>query len=126
MSIRTTDERNVALYDSTTGIAFGPVFEGRDEADAFMRWTRGNGWVDIRQLTPERMGDLSTAWATFLTFHTEPECPFDGDDVPGGGWTNASDSHSGPMEYNVEARPHRCDCECHTRVGGVHATERSR
>ena len=37
MSVRlTTLEAKVALYDSTSGTAFGPVFEDEDAANAFL------------------------------------------------------------------------------------------
>jgi hypothetical protein len=37
MSIRTTNDRAVALYDSVDGIAFGPTFESRDHALDYLR-----------------------------------------------------------------------------------------
>ena len=38
MSVRTTDERHVALYDSVTGLAFGPTFESTEHAEDFLRY----------------------------------------------------------------------------------------
>jgi len=39
MSTRITDdEGKVALFDSSTGFAFGPVFDSNSDADAFLEW----------------------------------------------------------------------------------------
>jgi hypothetical protein len=38
MGVRITDEENVALYDSTSGQAFGPIFPSREEAADFLEW----------------------------------------------------------------------------------------
>ena len=38
MGVRITDDRTVALYDSTTGEAFGPLFDGRQQAEDFIDW----------------------------------------------------------------------------------------
>jgi hypothetical protein len=38
MSVRVTDEEHVALYDSTSGEAFGSVFENQHEAEHFLSW----------------------------------------------------------------------------------------
>jgi hypothetical protein len=52
MAIEQTDSNTVALFDSVTGIAFGPVFTGtdsaspQDEADAFLRWYAGRKCPD--------------------------------------------------------------------------------
>lgn len=40
MGVRATNNNNVALYDSTTGMAFGPVFESTDDALDFLEWLR--------------------------------------------------------------------------------------
>lgn len=41
MSVRITgSDGSVALYDSTTGVAFGPIFENEDQADEFLEWFR--------------------------------------------------------------------------------------
>ena len=38
MGVRFTDSENVAMYDSVTGQAFGPVFADEDEVDEFISW----------------------------------------------------------------------------------------
>lgn len=41
MGVRVTDgETEFALFDSTTGLAFGPVFDNYDEAEGFLSWLR--------------------------------------------------------------------------------------
>lgn len=131
MSIQTTDERHVSLYDSVTGIAFGPVFEGtdaygpRDEAAAFVRWWNAGDTVkgqgantvydrrfyftlsELPTLGPKQQKDVADTWRKFLADHDEDVCPFDGDDVDEPGWTNARDGSDGL------AMPRRCQCECH-------------
>ena len=41
MGVRFTDSENVAMYDSVTGQAFGPVFADADEAEDFIEWLVG-------------------------------------------------------------------------------------
>ena len=38
MGVRITDEETVALYDSTSGVAFGPTFRSEAEAEDFLVW----------------------------------------------------------------------------------------
>lgn len=38
MSVRITEPDQVALYDSTSGIAFGQVFDDRMDAEDFLAW----------------------------------------------------------------------------------------
>ena len=38
MGVRFTDSEAVAMYDSVTGQAFGPVFADEDEAEDFLTW----------------------------------------------------------------------------------------
>lgn len=135
MGIRVTDEKVVCLYDSTTGIAFGPSFEGtddaspEDEADAFLHWYEmraGGDWR--RDLTTDTLRwpngvvvSASAAWRAFLAEHPEAECPLDRDpDAYGIGYTGDSDNRDGV------AVPTPCGCECHRREGGVFAAGRSR
>ncbi len=51
MSVRTTHEHAVCLYDSVTGLAFGPVFEDESQADEFIDWLT----VDPRSYTSEQL-----------------------------------------------------------------------
>lgn len=52
MGVRITDKRNVALYCSTEGVAFGPVFEDEYEAQAFLDFL---GERDARTMTPSEL-----------------------------------------------------------------------
>lgn len=38
MSLQTTDDNHVALFENTGDWAFGPIFESRYDAGAFMAW----------------------------------------------------------------------------------------
>jgi len=52
MGIRNTASENVvALFDSGTGIAFGPTFEDSDEADAFLQWSDEVYTTDLRNFS---------------------------------------------------------------------------
>jgi hypothetical protein len=118
MGVRITDERHVALYDSTTGIAFGPTFESADEAEAFLVWYRrgfekdGKAAIDLRDYGTSALWVIGNDWRTFRDDHPEAQCPFDGDDVSEPGWTSAQDVSHG--DY-TEAVPRRCGCDCHER-----------
>lgn len=49
MSVRlTSGENKVALFDSTSGFAFGPVFDDETEAEAFLDFAERNLEGDIR------------------------------------------------------------------------------
>jgi hypothetical protein len=112
VSIQTTDAHHVSLFDSVTGIAFGPVFDDVPEAEAFLRWTEGGGWkqgtvTDPKYWDKDQQKEMATAWRTFQTYHTEAECPYDNDvEMYGRGFIG--DDYS-------------CSCECHKRPGGVFA-----
>jgi hypothetical protein len=43
-------ERAAALYCSTSGFAFGPLFRSREQAQKFLDWQRARGGVDVRLL----------------------------------------------------------------------------
>jgi ribosomal protein L37AE/L43A len=57
-----------SLYDSVTGITFGPVFETVEEADSFLDWynDRDNN-RDLRSLGLEAISLLVTQWHTSLS-----------------------------------------------------------
>lgn len=38
MRVRVTDAENVALYDSSSNEAFGPIFETKFQAEHFLSW----------------------------------------------------------------------------------------
>jgi hypothetical protein len=51
MGVRITSQENVsALFDSVSGVAFGPVFEDEFEAEEFLAWYAEQGRVDLRLL----------------------------------------------------------------------------
>lgn len=78
MSVSITgSEGSVALYDSTTGIAFGPVFEDSDRADNFLEWFRegyeaertfpyGHDVIrfveDVRLYRPDELNEIYQLW----------------------------------------------------------------
>jgi hypothetical protein len=67
MGVRLTDSENVALYDSTTGTAFGPIFESRDDAEAFCIWLGENNEVpDPRKHNNGDLKDLYADWVASL------------------------------------------------------------
>lgn len=82
MSVRVTDHKHAALYCSTTGEAFGPVFRSADDAWAFQEWLavivfeqpvcdlydlkgviKGDG-DDPREWPPDDLVKLVRAWET--------------------------------------------------------------
>lgn len=60
MGVRiTADEGVVALFDSTSGFAFGPTMQDSDEAEAFLRFAeRETDGKDPRDMTDKEIGDL--------------------------------------------------------------------
>ena len=50
----------VAMYDSVTDWAFGPVFSTEEAAQKFLEWAEGEGVKDgdVRQLTNTDLSDL--------------------------------------------------------------------
>jgi len=58
VGVRTTASENVvALVCSTSGLAFGPVFDSEGEADDFLDWYNAkDDSVDLRKLTDEQIG----------------------------------------------------------------------
>jgi hypothetical protein len=63
MGVRTTDaEHKVALFDSVTGWAFGPIFEDDEEANDFLSFSEEKESRDLRQLTEAELNDLYGRW----------------------------------------------------------------
>lgn len=62
MSVRITDKNNVALYDSTSGIAFGPTFEDAMDAEEFLAWLEEKIGRDPREASPAYLLILVQAW----------------------------------------------------------------
>lgn len=78
MSVAITgQEGSVALYDSVTNVAFGPIFEDSDKADEFLEWFR-EGYEadrtfpfnrdelrfldDVRRYRPTELQELHKLW----------------------------------------------------------------
>lgn len=61
MGVRTTSsEKVVALFDSVSGWAFGPVFHSEDEAEDFLEFTSNS--PDLRTLTDAQLEELYKRW----------------------------------------------------------------
>ena len=61
MGVRFTDQSHVALYDSVTDTAFGPLFKTWTEAEDFLAWFddkvayrqfEGRVFRDVREVSP--------------------------------------------------------------------------
>lgn len=63
MSVRLTTcegiTSKVALYDSTSGLAFGPLFDTEDEADDFLTHLETIGERDPRVIPAAELADLA-------------------------------------------------------------------
>lgn len=63
MSVRiTTQERKVALFDSTNGLAFGPVFETEDDAEEFLEHLTEIGERDPRFIPAAELAAIAYDW----------------------------------------------------------------
>jgi hypothetical protein len=64
MGVRTTSvEGKVAMFDSTTGMAFGPVFDSTGEADSYMLFAAQKfPGKDIRELYVAELINLHVMW----------------------------------------------------------------
>lgn len=59
MSVRTTaGEGKVALFCSTSGVAFGPVFDTEDEAERFLEWLGARDGRDPRLIREFELVEL--------------------------------------------------------------------
>jgi hypothetical protein len=58
MGVRITDADNVALYCSTTGVAFSPVFMDYMAAEDFLEWLQ----KDARLYTEAELLELKARW----------------------------------------------------------------
>lgn len=60
------DDGKACMYCSTSGFAFGPVFESVDEMTNFLAWFWANygiaGYSDIRQVPINTLEELYTAY----------------------------------------------------------------
>ena len=63
MSVRLTSRQNkVALFDSVTDTAFGPVFDSDEEADSFLDWIEEHDGRDARLLSPAELEAMNLDW----------------------------------------------------------------
>jgi hypothetical protein len=71
VSVRLTSaEGVVALFDSTSGWAFGPVFEDADQAEAFLKFAADCEERDVRLLANH---ELRSFYGAFLAQRREDE-----------------------------------------------------
>jgi len=61
VSVRWTEPNAVALYDSVTGTAFGPIFDSSEDASKFLEMLDGEG-VDARTLSPSDLDNYFSGW----------------------------------------------------------------
>lgn len=63
MGVRIIEGKEIAaLYDSTSGVAFGPIFQGldaHDQAVHFLDWTDGTA----HRLSPRALGIVHKEWS---------------------------------------------------------------
>lgn len=63
MSVRlTSGESKVALFDSASGFAFGPVFDDEDDAQDFIDYVERSIEGDIRGLSDAELANLYGAF----------------------------------------------------------------
>lgn len=55
VKVNDSDKRAAAFYDDTTGLAFGPLMDDAEEAEAFLQWVLARG-RDPRK-DPERLAE---------------------------------------------------------------------
>lgn len=73
MGVRNTAvEGKAAMFCSTDGRAFGPVFDSSDELDDFLAWWEDSGpIVDLRALSWDALDNALESWRAARA--TEPE-----------------------------------------------------
>ena len=65
MGVRITSvEAKCALFDSVSGLAFGPVFDSWLDAEAFLTWLTGQGAGDPRLMPEMRLVERHREWQT--------------------------------------------------------------
>lgn len=63
MSVRLSSQENrTALYDSTTGWAFGPTFDTQEDAEAFLEHLSRIGERDARLIPVGELVELALEW----------------------------------------------------------------
>jgi hypothetical protein len=54
----TGDSDRVALYDSVSGWAFGPIFTCEEDAEAFLEFAKTKDDRDLRRLTDNELAEI--------------------------------------------------------------------
>ena len=63
MSVRNTAVEGVsAMFDSTSGTAFGPIFDNADELDDFLEFAGEHEERDLRMLPSPELDALVLVW----------------------------------------------------------------
>ena len=62
MGVRISDDKNVCLYCSTTGLAFGPVMRSVEDAEGFLDLLEASGTADARKVAPMALQRLYGQW----------------------------------------------------------------
>jgi hypothetical protein len=62
MALGITNAQNVALFDTSSGWAFGPVFDSKEDAEDFIRYAREVNDVDPRQVATYELAVIHAAW----------------------------------------------------------------
>ena len=65
-----TEDDRVAMFDSVTGVAFGPTFRSVDDAESFLTWLREHPWrrpsgltfTEPLGLSAFELGEAVSAW----------------------------------------------------------------
>jgi hypothetical protein len=69
---RAETDDSACLYDSTSGLVFGPIFHGgEEEAEMFLDYLeKEHGVIDARGVN---LGDLMSHWAQFCKKYTNAQ-----------------------------------------------------
>jgi hypothetical protein len=75
----TASEKKVAMFDSVTGVAFGPVFDDESHAESFLRHVEEVYGGDIRRLDLQQLRVAVREWEDrLLTFEQAEAMGLDG------------------------------------------------
>lgn len=78
MSLRTTDNENVALFDAVTGWAYGPVFTSVENAEDFLAYALSKG-IEVRKCSVHDVNKLHSIW---FAARVDPESGLIREDAP--------------------------------------------
>ena len=68
MGVRVTDSEHVAIYDSVTDTAFGPIFGSEADAESFLTYLRARD-LDARSLGDTMLEEHQNTW--YIDTHPE-------------------------------------------------------